>query len=543
MAGDIRFKPEEEQKEEQIESRLKEKDDEGFFLGGIVYNRELDPGSGEEKAYVYIGNPYSERPTMVRLETQATEEDIRAIRDEIIPMEESYQIIEAMAVTYRLRHPLLIEGPTAVGKTFMMEKFTELLHGRGVKPLEFYCSGQTDVSELTAKWVPKTVSEEEQKRWEEFVESKEAQGRLSEVATKAGEAESLPPEQRLALVHGEILDMAREVGLSSGTQWTIQYGAIPMAMGYIENPDGTFRCEEVGGTGFVLHIEEVGLAEPQVINVLLQLRGRQGRLADSIRLWEKGADIEGGPRFWLAFSTNPPEEYLSRNEIDPALARGVVFKRVGELSEDSLKMAAKYYFTDKQDEKKGRRPQGCILNIFEHPEVCEQLSWLVAVFHMELDRALKTGEKGRHQRIPLTLDDMYRVSEYILNMQVRSRETGLLDLPETLERAMNLYYLDRVADRDLKKELQGSVMHTLYGDIGRVRFRGELTTRKEILDTLVKEASLTSDELKEMKQREQERAMREFNRAKNDFEDMVSRVVENPRIPDPVKDELKDLFD
>ena len=543
MPEEVRFRTEEELKEEELERKIKEKDEDGYFLGGIVHQPKPDADSGEKSGHLFIGNPYLEHPTIIRLDTRATEEDVVAIRGEIIPMEESYQILEAMAVAYRLRQPLLIEGPTAVGKTFMMEKFTELLHGRGVRPLEFYCSGQTDVSELMAKWVPKTISEDEKRHWEEFIGSARAQEKLSETARKARNNRELSSEQKLAFVHREIQELAKEAGLSAGTQWTIQYGAIPMAMGYTENLDGTFRCEETGGAGFLLHIEEVGLAEPQVINVLLQLRGKRGKLAERIRLWEKGADIEGGPRFWLSFSTNPPEEYLSRNEIDPALARGVVFKRVGELSEDSLKMAARFYFTDKHKEKMGERPEGCILNFYEHPEICNQVSWLVAVFHMDLDKALKSGEKGRHQRIPLTLDDMYRVSEYLLHMQVRNRKNGFLDLAETLKRAINLYYLDRIADVELKKDLEESVRQTLYGDLGKIRFRGRLTTRNEILDTLIREAILSPEELEELIKKEKEKEMREFNQAKNDFNDSVREILENPRIPDTIRDELKSLMD
>ncbi len=45
--------------------------------------------------------------------------------------------------------------PVNALKSCLADKFTELRYGRGVKPLDFYCSGQTDVSELMAKWVTK----------------------------------------------------------------------------------------------------------------------------------------------------------------------------------------------------------------------------------------------------------------------------------------------------------------------------------------------------------------------------------------------------
>lgn len=529
MPGDIRYRSAEELEELKLVDALKQRDAQGDYLGGIVYR---------EGGYVYIANPYRERPVVVKLETEASEDDITAIREEIIPMRESYEILEAMAVTYKLRQPLLLEGPTAVGKTFMAEKFTELLYGRGNKPLEFYCTGQTDVSELTAKWVPRTTSEDDKRRWEEFLESPEAREKISEIARKAEESQDAP-ERKLASIHNRIKKMAEEAGFAEGTQWSIQYGAMPVAMGYARNAEGSIVCDETGGTGFLLHIEEVGLAEPQIINVLLQLRGKRGRLAESMRLWESGGrDIRGGPRFWLVFSTNPPEDYYSRNELDPALARGVVFKRVGELSEESLKLAAKRIFSGRQHPAGSEPGPGCILNIYEHPELCGEVAQLMAILHLDFDKAIRSGEKGRHQRIPLTLDDMARVSDYLLSMQSRDEESGYLDLVETLERAISFYYLDRLADAGLKKDLQDNVNLTLAGPLGQKRFRGSMRARKEILDILVEEASMTAGELQEQEGQDSERAMSEFNQARYDFEDKVQELLQNPKIPEEIKKQL-----
>ncbi len=179
---EFRYKSPEELKEEAIEAKIKEKGPEGEISSGIVFEEEIDPKTQEKKKYIYIGNPYEERPLITKLETDATREEIEAIKREIIPMRESFEILEAMARTYKHRQPLLIEGPTAIGKTYLADKFTELLYGRGVKPLDFYCSGQTDVSELMAKWVPKVETEEEKRKWHEFLESTEAQAEISKIA-------------------------------------------------------------------------------------------------------------------------------------------------------------------------------------------------------------------------------------------------------------------------------------------------------------------------------------------------------------------------
>lgn len=405
----IRFKSPEELREEAIEAKIKERGPEGEISGGIVFEEEVDPETQEKKKYIYIGDPYEERPIITRLETDASQEDIEAIKKEIIPMKEAFEILDAMAITYTHHQPLLIEGPTAIGKTYLADKFTELLYGRGVKPLDFYCSGQTDVSELMAKWVPKVETEEEKRKWNSFLESTQAQEEISKIAQEVEQKEKLSPEQKLAFVHSKLQELAKSVGLAEKTQWRFQYGAVPKAMGLIRNPDGTFSFDEQKGAGFILHIEEVGLAEPQVINALLKLRGKMGQLAEEIQLWENGRKkVKAGPKFWVYFSTNPPEEYLARNEVDPALARGVVFKRMRELSEESLRLASDYYFTYKFGKKPKEKPQGCILDIYNHPEIGKEISKVVSAFHNDLNRELKKGEKGRQQRIPLTLDDMAR---------------------------------------------------------------------------------------------------------------------------------------
>ncbi len=164
----LRFKSpgSEELKRQEILERVKERGPEGEILGGIIFEEEIDPETGEKKKFIYIGNPYKERPLIIKLETEATREEVEAIKKEIIPMRETFEILEAIAMTYRLRQPLLIESPTSIGKTFLVEKFTELLYGYGVKPLDFYCNGQTDVSELMAKWVPRVETLEEKRIWE-----------------------------------------------------------------------------------------------------------------------------------------------------------------------------------------------------------------------------------------------------------------------------------------------------------------------------------------------------------------------------------------
>jgi len=536
----IRYKPPEELREEEIERKIKERGPEGEILGGIVFEEEkiVDPETKEEKTkrYINIGNPYEERPIITKLETDATQEEIEAIKKEIIPMRESFEILDAMARTYKHRQPLLIEGPTAIGKTYLADKFTELLYGRGVKPLDFYCSGQTDVSELMAKWVPKVETEEEKKKWNEFLESAEAQEKISQIAQEVEQKEKLSQEQKLALIHAKLQELTKSAGLSEKTQWRFQYGAVPKAMGLIRNPDGSFSFDEQKGMGFTLHIEEVGLAEPQVINALLKLRGKRGQLAEEIQLWENGGrKVKAGPKFWAFFSTNPPEEYLARNEVDPALARGVVFKRIEELSEESLHLAADYYFTYKLGEKPKEKPEGCILDIYNHPEVGREISKVVSSFHNDLNKELKKGEKGRQQRIPLTLDDMARVAGALIDTQVRNKETGRLDLTESLKKLIHFYYLDRLADEKLKETMAANLNELLEGVTGKIKFEGKILTRKEVFDILVERASITEEEKEKLEEEKRQKKERQLRELEFDAQDAMDSLLENKNISKSIK--------
>jgi hypothetical protein len=307
---------------------------------------------------------------------------------------------------------------------------------------------------------------------------------------------------------------------------------VPKAMGLTKNPDGSFSFDEQKGMGFTLHIEEVGLAEPQVINTLLKLRGKRGQLAEEIQLWENGGKkVKSGPKFWAVFSTNPPEEYLARNEVDPALARAVVFKRMPEICEESLRLAADYYFTYKLGERPEKKPEGCILDIYNHPQIGKELSKVISSFHNDLSKEMKKGEKGRQQKIPLTLDDMARVADALVSIQIRDKETGRLDLTDTLKNLINFYYLDRLADEELKEMMKTNLKELLEGDTGKIAFEGKIITRKELFDILVERVSQTEKEKEEppeeIKKKEVKEAIRELTEFQDTFKENLETLGED----------------
>jgi hypothetical protein len=276
--------------------------------------------------------------------------------------------------------------------------------------------------------------------------------------------------------------------------------------------DGHFRSDEHNPRGCILHIEEVGLARPPVVNALLKIRGEFGRLAHHIDLWEDGGrKITAGPDFWIVMSTNPPEDYGSREPVDQALARGVVFKRCAQIDKSSYLMMARRYFSFGLGNRPNVLPQSTILPYFRHPELCNEVAELMADFHAQAVEQCRGGESGRAQRIPVTLDDMARVAAFMLSCQSRDSTTGQFNVVHTLQRAVERMYLGRLLSesRDerganvlieagarqatksniaLSTKLQALFEQLLLGETGVKVFEQKKLCRAEILKILVSRA-------------------------------------------------------
>ena len=398
--------------------------------GGILYDQENNEQTGELDSFVYIGDYQDDKlSSFVKLETEARKDEIDQIKSEIIDMEESRQLLSIIAQAYDKRQILLIEGPTSIGKTYMVEKFVELVYGRGEQPYNFYCNAQTDVSELTAKYVPNV-----------------------------------------------------DAGKDGAPSYKLQYGALPKAMGVVdkqEQTETTNKRRKARPDGSVLHIQEVGLAEPSVINALLELRGSNGRIADSIQLWENaGSVIETGPNFWAVMSTNPPEGYIDRNPIDPALVRGSWYVCLPELSDKSLKLSATEYIKRLTSETN-------FFKIGNNKQATDIIGQALSTFHKKYKQLTKNGEKGRQQQIPTTLANISRTVEYICSNQYISPKTQTINLTETIRQAINRYYLNCLTDQQTIDTLKEGLETMLTGDLSLIKTKNDPITVEQALDHLV----------------------------------------------------------
>jgi MoxR-like ATPase len=477
--------------EQQILREFSKRDYFGDLTKCAIYEEITDLRTGDKQGLIHITNPYEEHGVVVSIPTQVSSEDVARIVDKISPVPEFCAMLAKMAECYELGKPLMIEGGTAVGKTFMVNKFTELLYGRGVKPLDFFCSGQTDVSDLIGKWVPREGGNTEvQQKWEKFLRSELGQSKLQQMGddiAKTGDELSVEDKAKMYQARMELL--ATEAGLSIGSDFTFQLGAIPKAFTG-EYRDGKFRVRE-GGDGFIVHVQEAGLAKPAVLNSLLRVRGEQGKIADELQLWEdSGRLIKRGPKTFIVFTNNPVDGYLDRKPIDPALSRGLEWLRFGEgLSEKSVEMTARKIFAYALGNNQDPTNRHSVFDFRAAPEVGEAIGLAMVGIHEMLAKHFNNPDQDDPQMMPVVMDNMFKVAEAMQNHQVKSG--GQIDVGSTLMRAITSTYLERAKLED-REDLAETIKEKIFGMTSRQDFEGSLLSLAERLNVMAKRATKDS---------------------------------------------------
>lgn len=414
----------------------------------VVTTKRLDPASGVERAVNVVDI------AGVPVDSFAKREEIEATIFEIHPTADALELLQAMALTFQQDRGLIAEGETARGKTYLMNKFTQLIFGRGARPVDFYCNGQTDTMSLMAKWVPKTDNPEDGKKWEVWTESLEGQKAFKSIVDEA--SGGMNTEE----IQTRFTSLVKLAGITNTvSQWELQLGALPRAM--VMPPDSTRPISEDNpARGTFLHIQEVGLAETHVIDALLQLGGEKGKLATEIQLWDDGGRvIKGGPLFWVYYSTNPPENYPNRQGIDQALARRNTFFKLG--SESAVSRQLRQYqdnnipynnLPDSLKEAVAESQRHVVFPIEEDGDnpyssteyvgVRLVVSDAVSDFHEKLKVAMvdKKIEQRTKQRFEITDDEWNMVYDFM-------RRFATPDTEATLDRAVLLHYIGRFTDK------------------------------------------------------------------------------------------------
>lgn len=379
-----------------------------------------------------------DKKDVVTVPTRITQAQFRQVLDKILPIPESQAMLFDLATVYAMRAPCILVGGTAIGKTFTVNRFAEFLYGPNAKIPDFYCNGQTDVSELMGKFVPAGLGPQQLQLMHDYLRS------------DAGAALKAEMQQVGGFSTQDLLERAAlelKLPIQKGS-FVFQLGVLPRAMTGTMSPEGVM-IDTPDGAGCMLHIQEVGMAAPGVINALLQIRGEKGKLAVDIQVHEDGGRlIKAGPEFFLVFSTNPPGVgFKERFEVDPALARGLVWKTLPDrLSPESMAKVASRIFDCSKVTRRVEAP-GAIIDLRRHRELAELLGSTALKFHQLYLETLEDGEPGCKQKIPVTIDSLWKVAEILQNQQLPNDTFSGVDFIATLRSAIQGIYIDALRDK------------------------------------------------------------------------------------------------
>ena len=244
------------------------------------------------------------------------------------------ELLTIVAKSVKLDQPSLIEGETDIGKSRALEYLAYLTNHHLIYQS---FSGQTDVTELIGKYVPrvsndipKTQRKEIEEKINEFIHLFDpTQTREGGERVKTKNEKTLSEKsQRLLQIclseergvsEAEMKEIAKYEGYSfEGVNWQWQDGTVPMAM------------EANGGKGCWLYFDELGAAEPQILVKLNRILTSEG--LRRLEITENGSRrVEGGPNFRLIASTNPPS-YAGRLPFEKDFIRRWNYQVVGRLT-------------------------------------------------------------------------------------------------------------------------------------------------------------------------------------------------------------------
>lgn len=541
MPEEIRsYSPEERRERETAETLEKE--------GGIFYYQEVDPETEGTKNYLNILG--------VKVETYAPREDVEAIKEELILSETDQDLLRTIAESYKLREPLMFEGDPGVGKTFLMKKFVQLIHGREAPILELVGTPRTSELEILGHWAPKGLNEKENKEYlatlKELLQagplknlSEELNQKLSELNERFLKKRIRQEEfqEEFGKITTQYIDTLRSQMAEAAvltkftkpdTEWEFKEGALLQAYSGRE------------GRGYILIVDEFNLIPSNYQQIFLQIGGEKGALSDSVSFWGNTGKIRypRGQDTWICFASNFPEKTPGRSEVVAPMTDRLVWKIItaeqAEGKKEVLRRTAGGRLSKRQKELTKLKPEivspqverGLEWDKVLDQQLGEQIADVVDLLDREFSKyyaevgdtlTIKGEERRRIQQFEFSGRNPLRLFSYLDHFQVRNPETGMIDFSKTLENAFKRYYLDRLASSEAREKMEALFEEIMNGDTGKIEFEGGILTRKEIFNILVERASLTKEEL-------EEQSKREVERIKRDTEDSLDGFLNKPYI-------------
>lgn len=358
------------------------------------------------------------------------------------------ELLRHYATGARLDHPSLIEGPTDIGKSKVLEYLAHLTNHKLVR---ISVKGTTDPSEFFGKHVPE--SETAQKKILHMLGQRaglsEKTKRTIEKARQEGGTLSLNDLKQMVEndldgnedLHGSTIAMMKDAavagrGLSKDEWETLaSIEGIDLEGKMFKWQDGEIvkAMSANSGNGYWLYIDEIGSAEPQILIALNRILEQQRR----IELSEDGGRfVQGGHHFRIFSSTNPPE-YAGRLPLAPDFIRRFSYMKVGLLPEKIVRERFSYIMNQPSShEQEVGRPE-------LEEEITNLFSLIVPSYFMTLRTAVKNLIGKQKQKFSYEFTDLIRVRDYI-------KELGYDNPMAALRSAMNGLF-GKIGDEDKRK--------------------------------------------------------------------------------------------
>ena len=556
MIREPRFAGEAEKQEREIQQELVKE-------GGIFYTEEVDPETKENRGIVNILG--------VELETYASKKDIDELKspENLLLSETDQEMLRTIAETYKLRQPLLFEGSPGAGKTFLLERFTQLIHGKDAPILSITGTPRTSELEILGHWAPKGKVADEEKLGEvmsklgdqeDYIKVREdLNEKLADINEKLNKGEMTEEEHQEAF--GKItsayenkskelmMAAAKDAGISDDADWEFKRGALLQAY------------SGRGGKGQILIVDEFNLIPSNYQQIFLQVGGKNGGMSDQINFFGNSGKTQykRGKDAWVAFAINPLETTPGRGEVVAPMTDRVVWKTLSQEDADSKKAVVTRTAGGRLSKRAGelgkinpeaiRVPSKDQLRWAEllDEKLGEQVADVVDILDKEFVKMyqqigdtieIKGEQRKRTQQLEFSSRNALRLFSYIDNFQIRDPESGNIDFKETLRNGFRRYYVDRLASSDLIKRAEALFEGFISGAVGNINFEGKAVSRGKVLDTLTDRAMITPEEKKKQEEKEKARKQGEQKGFKIKAHQSVSKLAGNPNIPDSVKKKL-----
>ncbi len=520
----ITFKSPDQIREENKKERL-------LSEGGIYYEKikSTEDGPESERAIINILG--------VEVETYASEEDIQQLKEEIILSNLDQTLLRKTAECYKLKQPILFEGDPGAGKTFLFEKFIEMVYGKGCPIDTLVGSPRTSELDILGHWAPRGDKGVDKDKYDEEIKSYQKSEGVKTLSEEFNENLSSLNEK---LKTGVITDDDFETEFSQiSTEFTKRQKDLLVehfskSSVSINDSDWEFKQGALlrayagrDGKGNPLIVDEFNIIPSNYQQIFLQIGGQGGGLSEKVSFWGNGGktSYKRGPETALFFASNFPEKTEGRSEVVAPMSDRLVWTILSDKEYQEKKRAIKQtaggrlqnrkteLFKLDQDRVSVPVENGIQWDKVLNEKLGEQIADIVDLLDDQFvknysqigDKLSINGEtRKRTQKLEFSSRNAMRLYSFLDKFQVRNEKTGIVDFTETLKKGYEMYYISRLSDPDMQKKGWKLFDELLVGDTGKIEFElgrtmkqkveyielgkkiGTATTRKDILDFYVK---------------------------------------------------------